>query len=63
MSNLIEVNDRHFSNGCGKSTMLRHFGGQLHPLQGSVKFMGQPDAPISFQFPSKPYTEDLDIKA
>lgn len=27
------------SSGCGKTTLLRHFGGQLHPLQGSVKFM------------------------
>ena len=29
------------SSGCGKSTLLHHFGGQLHPLQGNVKFMGQ----------------------
>lgn len=66
MSNLIEVNDLHFSygplkvlkgidliipqgkvvgimgpSGCGKTTLLKHFGGQLHPLRGSVKFMGQ----------------------
>jgi phospholipid/cholesterol/gamma-HCH transport system ATP-binding protein len=29
------------SSGCGKSTLLHHFGGQLRPLQGSVKFMGK----------------------
>lgn len=29
------------TSGCGKSTLLHHFGGQLHPSQGSVKFMGQ----------------------
>ena len=29
------------SSGCGKTTLLRHFGGQLKPSQGSVKFMGQ----------------------
>ncbi|HEX5362958.1 MAG TPA: ABC transporter ATP-binding protein [Gallionella sp.] len=29
------------SSGCGKTTLLRHFGGQLRPSSGSVKFMGQ----------------------
>lgn len=29
------------TSGCGKTTLLRHFGGQLRPSQGSVKFMGQ----------------------
>ena len=29
------------SSGCGKTTLLRHFGGQLRPSQGSVKFMGK----------------------
>ena len=29
------------SSGCGKTTLLRHFGGQLRPSRGSVKFMGQ----------------------
>jgi len=28
-------------SGCGKTTLLRHFGGQLKPSRGSVKFMGQ----------------------
>ena len=28
-------------SGCGKTTLLRHFGGQLRPSRGSVKFMGQ----------------------
>ena len=28
-------------SGCGKTTLLRHFGGQLKPSGGSVKFMGQ----------------------
>jgi phospholipid/cholesterol/gamma-HCH transport system ATP-binding protein len=28
-------------SGCGKSTLLRLLSGQLRPLQGSVKFMGQ----------------------
>ncbi|OZA31249.1 MAG: ABC transporter ATP-binding protein [Hydrogenophilales bacterium 17-61-9] len=28
-------------SGCGKTTLLRHFGGQLRPSQGSVKFNGQ----------------------
>ena len=28
-------------SGCGKTTLLRHFGGQLRPSSGSVKFMGQ----------------------
>ncbi|MCR4304642.1 MAG: ABC transporter ATP-binding protein [Gallionella sp.] len=26
-------------SGCGKTTLLRHFGGQLHPSSGSVKIM------------------------
>lgn len=26
-------------SGCGKTTLLRHFGGQLRPSSGSVKFM------------------------
>ena len=29
------------SSGCGKTTLLRHFGGQLRPSHGSVKFMGK----------------------
>lgn len=29
------------ASGCGKTTLLRHFGGQLKPSHGSVKFMGQ----------------------
>jgi phospholipid/cholesterol/gamma-HCH transport system ATP-binding protein len=29
------------TSGCGKTTLLRHFGGQLRPSRGSVKFMGQ----------------------
>ncbi|MDH4235143.1 MAG: ABC transporter ATP-binding protein [Gallionella sp.] len=29
------------ASGCGKTTLLRHFGGQLKPSSGSVKFMGQ----------------------
>ena len=29
------------SSGCGKTTLLRHFGGQLRPSRGSVKFMGK----------------------
>ena len=29
------------TSGCGKTTLLRHFGGQLRPWRGSVKFMGQ----------------------
>jgi phospholipid/cholesterol/gamma-HCH transport system ATP-binding protein len=28
-------------SGCGKTTLLRHFGGQLRPSRGSVKFNGQ----------------------
>lgn len=28
-------------SGCGKTTLLRHFGGQLRPSRGNVKFMGQ----------------------
>ncbi len=28
-------------SGCGKTTLLRHFGGQLRPSHGAVKFMGQ----------------------
>jgi phospholipid/cholesterol/gamma-HCH transport system ATP-binding protein len=28
-------------SGCGKTTLLRHFGGQLRPSRGRVKFMGQ----------------------
>ncbi len=28
-------------SGCGKTTLLRHFGGQLRPSSGTVKFMGQ----------------------
>lgn len=28
-------------SGCGKTTLLRHIGGQLKPAQGSVKFEGQ----------------------
>ena len=28
-------------SGCGKTTLLRHFGGQLRPSLGSVKFMGK----------------------
>jgi phospholipid/cholesterol/gamma-HCH transport system ATP-binding protein len=28
-------------SGCGKTTLLRHIGGQLRPSQGSVRFMGQ----------------------
>ena len=28
-------------SGCGKTTLLRHFGGQLRPLRGHVKFDGQ----------------------
>lgn len=28
-------------SGCGKTTLLRHFGGQLRPSSGAVKFMGQ----------------------
>ena len=28
-------------SGCGKTTLLRHFGGQLKPSSGSVKFDGQ----------------------
>ena len=28
-------------SGCGKTTLLRHFGGQLRPSRGSVKYMGQ----------------------
>jgi phospholipid/cholesterol/gamma-HCH transport system ATP-binding protein len=28
-------------SGCGKTTLLRHFGGQLRPSGGCVKFMGQ----------------------
>ena len=29
------------TSGCGKTTLLRHFGGQLRPSHGSVKVMGQ----------------------
>ena len=29
------------ASGCGKTTLLRHFGGQLRPSRGNVKFMGQ----------------------
>lgn len=29
------------SSGCGKTTLLRHFGGQLRPSRGGVEFMGQ----------------------
>ncbi len=29
------------TSGCGKTTLLRHFGGQLKPSRGSVKFDGQ----------------------
>lgn len=29
------------TSGCGKTTLLRHFGGQLRPSRGSVKVMGQ----------------------
>ena len=29
------------TSGCGKTTLLRHFGGQLRPSHGSVKFMGK----------------------
>jgi phospholipid/cholesterol/gamma-HCH transport system ATP-binding protein len=29
------------TSGCGKTTLLRHFGGQLKPASGSVKVMGQ----------------------
>ena len=29
------------ASGCGKTTLLRHFGGQLKPSRGSVRFMGQ----------------------
>ena len=28
-------------SGCGKTTLLRHFGGQLRPVRGSVKVNGQ----------------------
>jgi phospholipid/cholesterol/gamma-HCH transport system ATP-binding protein len=28
-------------SGCGKTTLLRHFGGQLKPSRGSVKFDGR----------------------
>ena len=28
-------------SGCGKTTLLRHFGGQLRPSRGSVTFEGQ----------------------
>jgi phospholipid/cholesterol/gamma-HCH transport system ATP-binding protein len=28
-------------SGCGKTTLLRHFGGQLEPSRGSVTFNGQ----------------------
>jgi len=28
-------------SGCGKTTLLRHFGGQLRPKSGSVKIMGK----------------------
>lgn len=28
-------------SGCGKTTLLRHFGGQLRPSGGAVRFMGQ----------------------
>jgi phospholipid/cholesterol/gamma-HCH transport system ATP-binding protein len=28
-------------SGCGKTTLLRHFGGQLRPSSGFVKFMGK----------------------
>ena len=28
-------------SGCGKTTLLRHFGGQLRPLRGCVTFDGQ----------------------
>ncbi|MFO7543039.1 MAG: ABC transporter ATP-binding protein [Thiobacillus sp.] len=28
-------------SGCGKTTLLRHFGGQLKPARGSVTFEGQ----------------------
>ncbi|HEY0664680.1 MAG TPA: ABC transporter ATP-binding protein [Gallionella sp.] len=29
------------TSGCGKTTLLRHFGGQLRPSRGSVSFMGK----------------------
>ena len=29
------------TSGCGKTTLLRHFGGRLRPSRGSVKFMGK----------------------
>lgn len=28
-------------SGCGKTTLLRHFGGQLRPSRGSVKILGK----------------------
>ena len=28
-------------SGCGKTTLLRHFGGQLRPSRGGVKFLGK----------------------
>jgi len=30
------------TSGCGKSTLLRHLVGLMQPMQGTVKFLGQP---------------------